>query len=117
MGQILELNWLPCDLNTYIQKERSNRFLGAKIKKEETETIAWVAKAKLKPIKKPVRMYFKWIAKNKKKDPDNICFARKFILDALVLAKILENDGWKNIKGFADDFEIGKEEKVIIDIV
>jgi len=32
------------DLNTYINAERSNRYAGAKIKREMTDYVAWIAK-------------------------------------------------------------------------
>lgn len=39
-----------------------------------------------------------WYRKDKKHDPDNIYFAIKFILDGLVKAKAIPNDGRKNIR-------------------
>ena len=85
------------DLNTYINAERRNRFIGAKIKKENTEEVMWQTK-NIKPIKNyPVNIEIDWYVKDKKKDPDNVFFSVKFILDALVGNGILENDGQKQI--------------------
>lgn len=64
-----------------------------------------VKKAK---ITKPVTIRFRWIEKNSRRDMDNIAFAKKFILDALVKKGVLPDDGWKWVKGFRDEFEIDK---------
>lgn len=113
--QSLVIDYIPTDLNTYINIERSNKFAAAKIKSKETETIAWMAKSQLKPIKSKIYLSFIWYLKNKKKDPDNIAFAKKFILDGLKIAGIIENDGLNQIKGFKDDFTIDiKNEHVLV---
>lgn len=96
------------DLNTYIDNERSNRYGAAEIKRNMTDICALYAK-KMQPITERVKMIFTWYCPNQKKDPDNICFARKFVLDGMVAAGVLENDGWKQIQGFEDHFEVDKE--------
>ena len=56
-------------------------------------------------IRKPVKMRYKWFEKNRRRDLDNVSsFGRKVIQDALVRAHILQNDGWKEIVGFSDEF-------------
>lgn len=55
------------------------------------------------------RIIFRWYCKNQKKDPDNISFAKKFILDGMVKAGVLENDGWKQVAGFQDEFYLDKQ--------
>lgn len=40
---------------------------------------------------------------------DNIAFAKKFILDALVKKGVLKDDGWKWVKGFTDEFFVDKK--------
>nr|WP_278885619.1 RusA family crossover junction endodeoxyribonuclease [[Ruminococcus] torques] len=50
-------------------------------------------------------MRYKWFEKNRRRDLDNVSsFGRKVIQDALVRAHILQNDGWKEIVGFSDEF-------------
>jgi len=98
-------------LNEYINAERSNRFIGAKLKKENTENVQMQCLSdenrKQEPIEKPCLINFRWFTKNKKKDPDNISSAgRKFILDGLVKSGILKDDTRKFVKGFTDNFEI-----------
>ena len=61
---------------------------------------------------------FRWLCKNKKKDKDNIAFAKKFILDGLVEAGVIKNDGWDDIEGFQDEFEIdAKNPRIEVEIV
>lgn len=54
------------------------------------------------------RIHFLWIEKDKRRDLDNIAFAKKFILDALVGANVLKGDGWSCVKGFKDSFSVDK---------
>lgn len=107
------------DLNTYVNAERSNRFYGAKIKKDQTELVYWAVKvAKLKKATGSVYVTFTWYCKNKKKDKDNIAFSKKFIFDGLMQAGIIKNDGWDDIEGFQDQFEIDKDNpRVEVEIV
>ena len=39
---------------------------------------------------------------------DNIASAKKFVIDGLVEADILADDGWRQVSGFSDTFEIDK---------
>ena len=97
------------DLNTYIDAERSNRYAGAKIKREMTDYVTLFAKRLKTEFRIPVRITYRWYCKNKRKDKSNIAFAKKFIEDGLVAAGVLKNDGWNDIEGFNDRFYIDKE--------
>ena len=57
----------------------------------------------------PVSLHFNWVEKNKKRDLDNICFAKKFILDALVTAQVITDDSWSYVNGFTDSFDVDPE--------
>jgi len=94
-------------LNDYINKERANKFAAYAIKKEETERVNWEARIQHLPhLEHPVYLEFHWYCKNKKKDPDNIIFAKKFILDGMVQAQVLRGDGWEDILGIEDHWDI-----------
>lgn len=99
------------DLNTYINAERRNRFIASKIKKEETNRVAWEAKSqKLPKVREPlVEVMIDWYVPNEKKDADNIIWAKKFILDGLVEAGILPSDGRKYITAFTDAVYVDKK--------
>jgi len=98
-------------LNEYILAERRNRFLGAKLKKQATENVAWQVK-RLKKINGPATYTFLWYVKNSKTDSDNIAFACKFIFDGLQEAGILANDSFKNVLAIDHRFQIDKNERV-----
>lgn len=95
------------DLNTYIKAERTNKHIAAKIKKNDTETVRLLSRLMPK-VEKQIIVKIIWYTKDSKKDPDNVAFAKKFILDGLVLSKVLKNDGRKQIKAFEDCFEVDK---------
>lgn len=89
-------------LNEYINTERRNKYAAAKIKDKLTSAVAWQCKAKQchKPTGK-VDMIFKWHVKGRH-DSDNIAFAKKFVLDGMVQAGLLENDNPKCVRHLAD---------------
>lgn len=89
-----------CDLNTYIDAERGHFRSAAAIKKQETDRAAWSVVGKGKVTEYPVIVTFTWYVKDHRKDADNIDFARKFILDGMVLARVLANDSRKHVAGF-----------------
>ncbi|MFK8242839.1 MULTISPECIES: RusA family crossover junction endodeoxyribonuclease [unclassified Facklamia] len=98
-------------LNEYISIERANRHLAAKAKKKQTNLCALYARSAKNSgliISTPAKLKFTWYSKNKRKDADNIAFAKKFILDGMVKAKLIENDNQKHIIGFVDEFVLDK---------
>ena len=99
-------------LNDYTKANRTNQYKGAKAKAEnERICMAYIPRGlKGKKINFPVHISFKWNEKNRRRDPDNIAFAKKFILDSLVTAGIFPDDGQKYISGFDDEFYIDKQE-------
>lgn len=95
-------------LNEYISAERRNKYQAASMKKQAEHIISIMIKSQLKGIKfsGPIIMNYKWIEPNRKRDKDNIAFAKKFIQDSLVHSGVIENDGWKNIEYFTDSFDV-----------
>ncbi len=68
------------------------------------------------PKLKRVTIHFHWTEENKRRDLDNVAFAKKFILDALVSLGKLENDNRKNVCGFTDTFGYGEHASVYLEI-
>lgn len=107
-------------LNEYIAVERSNRYAAAKLKKDTEDYIITQIKAQIKKSKNepifidPVTVYYFWTVKNKKKDRDNIAFAKKFVQDALVKAGVIKSDGWQYVEGFRDFFKISPKAGVLV---
>ena len=55
-------------------------------------------------------MEYTWYEINKHRDKDNISsYGRKIIQDGLVKSGVLQGDGWSDIDGFSDSFEVDKE--------
>lgn len=85
-------------LNEYIRTERANRHKAAKLKKKIEQDISWYIKQQLPGIhiREPVLMQYLWWEPNRRRDKDNIAWAKKLIQDALVHAGTLEGDSWRH---------------------
>ena len=100
-------------LNEYITTCRANRYAGAKMKKNlEAEIMPHLAG--LPKFQNPIRITFWWVEENRRRDLDNICSAKKFILDALVKGGYLKDDNRKCVTRFVDNFAYAKKAKVIM---
>jgi Holliday junction resolvase RusA-like endonuclease len=95
-------------LNEYTEANRRHKYEGSQMKKNVERSIFFQIKAQAgtEKIEQPVFIEFLWIEQNRKRDLDNIAFAKKFIQDALVKAGVLKGDGWRHIVGFKDSFDI-----------
>ena len=103
-------------LNEYIKQINRNKCIGSSFKKQIQNDISWFMVG-IKPIEKPVKIRFTWHEANNKRDLDNICSAKKYILDSMVEMGILKNDTRKYVNGFVDEFpEPRGEYKVILEI-
>lgn len=102
-------------LNEYVNVCRTNKYQAAAYKRQIESDIMWFIKP-LPRYEKPVVIDFVWYEENRKRDPDNVASAKKFILDALVKAGKLQGDSSKYVEGFSDRFFYGEEAKVEISI-
>ena len=102
-------------LNEYIRVCRTNPFQASNFKKNLEINIGFYLK-EIPKFEKPVSIHFHWIENNKRRDLDNICASKKFILDALVKEGKLKDDNRKCVTAFRDTFECGSEAKVILEI-
>lgn len=101
--------------NEYIGWCRSNKYLAAK-KKSEIEELIGSHIEYIPRFNKPIKIHFTWVEANKRRDLDNICFAKKFVLDSLVKHGKLKDDNRKCVYAFTDSFEYGSTNKVILEI-
>jgi hypothetical protein len=89
----------------------------AAMKKKWTNDIALIAKAsKVAPIVGAAWIDFTWRERNRQRNPDNIAAAKKFVLDGLVKAGVLEEDGWNQIAGWTDRWEVSQRPGVLIEL-
>lgn len=93
-------------MNEIIAAAKSHYGRYSTMKRTNTEAVAWRAKeAGLRRVDRAV-VRCTWYAKNRRRDPDNIEAGVKFILDGLVEAGVLSNDGWKQIAGIEHTFRV-----------
>ena len=97
---IIEIPFRLPSLNQYINECRKNRYAGAKMKKNIEADIGWYIN-KLPRYEKPIKIHFHWVEENKKRDLDNVCFAKKFIsseLSIFIGAKCTPNISLRSCK-------------------
>lgn len=89
------------------------------LKKKWTKTVALLAKESAKGCQyQTIHADIQWIEPNKRRDKDNIAFAKKFIFDGLVSAGIIPNDGWANIAGWTERFEVdARNPRVVVTVI
>jgi len=110
---------IPCrliSLNQYIEAERSNKYAAANMKKKQTSICATYAKLELQNKLKDKRydIICLWQFSTLGRDPDNVFFAIKFILDGLVNAGIMDDDNCANIGAISHYWEKAKKDAVIV---
>lgn len=95
-------------LNEVIRKARGNKFAAAKEKKDLTRLVSVNAQAQRMPhYTKPVELTFIWVEKDARRDIDNVAAAgTKFILDGLVEAGVLPDDGRKYVQKITHLFPV-----------
>lgn len=118
MRQVLTIPGTLPGCNEYIGACRRHRHIGAKVKRTTQDIIGWAIKAaKLKPMAGKVDVRFRWVEPNMRRDKDNIRFAAKFILDALVEYGVLVNDNWTYIGAMSDEFSVSKAQpRVVVEL-
>ncbi len=88
----------------------------AAMKASHTSAVTLFArKARLKPIDFAV-FGFDWHEPTRRRDPDNLMAGAKFILDGLVKAGVIPNDGWDNVGGLVHCWTLSKNRGVHVTI-
>ena len=115
---VIEIPFRLPSLNEYIRKSKiiKGKWNAGNQMKQDVQDDIIIFLNKMPKYEKPIKIHFHWIEDNKRRDLDNVCFAKKFILDAMVKSGKLKNDNRKYVRGFTDTFEYGKESKVILEI-
>lgn len=103
-------------LNEYIDCERGSTIAAAAMKKKCTEQVKeQCVSQQIESVMGKVDLLFEWHSSTKH-DPDNVSFAKKFILDGLQAAGVLENDNRKFIGTMADEIINDDDDFVIVHI-
>ena len=102
--------------NDYTSANRANHYKGAKLKRDTQKLIMPFLRG-LPKFTKPVIITFTWLEGNKRRDLDNICSAKKEVIDSLVKCGKLIDDSYKYVKGFTDKFEYGSDWGVTVGIM
>lgn len=96
-------------LNELIDMSKRHWAEYAKVKQTTTNAVAWAAKEAGIPQLERVELHLTWYWPDRRTDQDNIAAGIKFVLDGLVAAGVLANDGWREVAGFSHSFEVDKE--------
>ena len=101
--------------NEYIRVCRTNPYIASDFKKKVEMEIGVYIRT-LPMFTNPIKIHFHWIESNKRRDLDNVAFAKKFILDSMVKHGKLADDNRRFVTAFTDTFDYGPENKVILEI-
>ncbi len=102
-------------LNEFIDANRIRRgswSKGNQMKRDNQDLINLSLRSQLRGahIDDPVHLTYRFYCSNRRKDKDNICgYFHKIFQDSLVESQIINNDSWKYITGFKDEFFFDKE--------
>lgn len=94
-------------MNKIIDASKLHYHKYANMKKENMELVKLLSNGI--PALDRVFLKIKYFCSDKRTDPDNLVVAKKFILDGLVKSKVLKNDGWKQVAGFKETWDIDKK--------
>lgn len=105
-------------LNEYVAACRTSPQVGARMKRQvETMIMQYARIQRLPSCDGLVHVAFAWHEPNRRRDVDNVAFAKKFILDALVTVGVLAGDGRKHVSGFSDSFHLdAREPRVVVTV-
>src|SRR6056297_1866849 len=96
-------------MNTIINKSKTHWSEYKKMKDSQDAIIQYYAEQQRIKFFEAVILNITYYRKDKRTDPDNIAAAKKFIIDGLVSAGVLEDDGWAVVKGFNETWEVDRE--------
>lgn len=98
------------DLNQIIAESKNHWGSYSSLKKTNTQLVAFCTKQATKRRYKKIDLDITWYCKDRRKDKDNIMAGTKFILDGLVQAGVIQNDGWANIGEIRHKFDVDKQD-------
>lgn len=96
-------------LNQIIAASKSHYMQYSSMKNRDTNRIAQLIRSQRIGKYERVNLTFAWYCKDRRQDKDNIMAGQKFVIDGLVKAGVLENDGWKQIGDVTHRFDVDKQ--------
>ena len=96
-------------MNTIIDKSKTHWSKYKRMKDNYDAIVQYYVEQQRIKFFEAVKLNITYYRKDKRTDPDNIAAAKKFIIDGLVSAGVLEDDGWKQVKGFKESWEVDKD--------
>lgn len=103
------------DMNTIIKlsKQGKGGYQPYAIKKREQQEVVstYIKQAKV-PAFNRIDLELVWTCKNARRDKDNISAGVKIVLDSLVDAGVIVNDGWKQIGKILHDWKVTGQDGV-----
>ena len=107
-ARLVILGQLPA-LNEILDACKKHWSCYSSLKKEYSEIVRDMAVINKIPFFPEAELEITYYCPDRRKDPDNISAGgKKFILDGLVSAGVLEDDSWKCIKGFKESWKVDK---------
>lgn len=105
--------------NEYIARANRNRFLANKGKHKDQEKVTTAIVGQLNGWRtiKPVKFAITYTCDTRRKDPDNIAFAKKAIFDALTMAGVIKDDSWRYVRGWEEQFVLGDNAYITVVII
>ena len=101
-------------LNEVTAQNRRNRYAGAKQKKTTEDAI--VTQLRGAPsLPAGCRWRFTWYEADRRRDPDNIASAVKFIFDALQAAGVIADDNWLFVTALDHRFVVTTPAGVLVE--
>ena len=105
-------------LNEYTRACRSHWSRGARLKRQQTELVAWYARAAgAHGHEGPVEVTCEWHERDARRDLDNVSFAAKFVLDGLVMAGVIAGDDQAHVTGIEHRFLVSPDwPRVVVEV-
>lgn len=99
-----------------VAKQTGRGILYSNLKNKYTNIVCDSIPNSFNNVFSSIYLALKWFEKNRKRDPDNVAFAIKFILDGLCKKGVIINDNSKVIVGWNNKFIYGEDDKVEVNI-
>ena len=105
-------------MNEMIRTARGNRYAAAAQKKKYTNLIAEEILVQTdRPQYGAVSLDLTWIETKKKRDPDNVFAAAKFILDGIKVAGIIADDDRDHVASITNQIVVSDSRGVVVRMI